>query len=147
MTSTAPIRPEVVELLADCFRHPGTELLASDGVSGWRHADGRLVTAGEGRTIRAATLREVWTAHLTVTAEHAARWPSLAARAPGAGAPFTDDAEVLAWYRATYDDDQADDELVLARMAAWRDGQSFGPDAQGIPRRQPLPPITEALLS
>ena len=50
-------------------------------------------------------------------------------------ADMFDDAEVLAWYRATYDDDQADDDLVLARMAAWARGQSLGPDVQGIPRR------------
>jgi len=60
---------------------------------------------------------------------------------------FASDAEALAWYRATYDDDQASDDLVLARLAAWGRRQSLGPDAHGIPRRQPRPatPEEEAL--
>jgi hypothetical protein len=59
------------------------------------------------------------------------------------GPPFASDAEALAWYRATYDDDQAEDELVLARLDAWARGQSLGPDVQGIPRRQARPATAE----
>jgi hypothetical protein len=50
------------------------------------------------------------------------------------------EAKVLAWYRATYDDDQASDELVLARLAAWARGQPLGPEVHGIPRRRGVAP-------
>ena len=52
---------------------------------------------------------------------------------------FASDAEALAWYRATYDDDETSDQLVLARLEALGEGRSFGPDAHGVPRRQPRP--------
>jgi hypothetical protein len=55
--------------------------------------------------------------------------------ARGTGSPAAFDAEALAWYRAVYDDDEASDELVLARLDAWDRGQSLGPDVHGIPRR------------
>jgi hypothetical protein len=66
-----PIRPEVVELIADCFRnHDTNDNLES--VPSWRHENGILVTAGEISTIRNATLREVFAAHNVVIAEHTA---------------------------------------------------------------------------
>jgi hypothetical protein len=45
------------------------------------------------------------------------------------------DAEMLVRYRTTFDDDGADDELVLDLMGAWRDGLSLGPFIHGIPLR------------
>lgn len=49
---------------------------------------------------------------------------------------MNDDAQALAWYRATFDDDQTSDEMVLQRLDAWERGQSFGPFAQGVPERK-----------
>lgn len=56
----------------------------------------------------------------------------------GERVPCTE-AEALAWYRATYDDDKTTDEQVLARLNAWDAGRSLGPDAHGVPRRASQP--------
>ena len=49
---------------------------------------------------------------------------------------MNDDAQALAWYRATFDDDQTSDDMVLARLDAWDRGQSLGPFRQGVPQRK-----------
>jgi hypothetical protein len=50
------------------------------------------------------------------------------------------DAEILTWYRETFDDDGTPDGMVLARMDAWDRGQSPGPFGQ-VPMRESV--ITE----
>jgi hypothetical protein len=52
------------------------------------------------------------------------------------GTCIGDEAKALAWYRAIYDDPEADDDLVLARLAAWFRRQSLGPEIHGVPRRE-----------
>jgi hypothetical protein len=60
-------------------------------------------------------------------------WPAMTSTTTG---PVDfDDTKALAWYRATYDDDETSDDLALARMAARARGQSLGPDLHGVPRR------------
>lgn len=59
MTDTAYVpRRELVELIADCLRYPGTELL-DDHTSNWRHEDGEPLTPVEAELLNTATLGEV----------------------------------------------------------------------------------------
>jgi hypothetical protein len=58
MTDIAYVpRRELVELMADCLRYPGTEL--GDRTSNWRHEDGEPLTPVETELLNTATLGEV----------------------------------------------------------------------------------------
>lgn len=47
-----------------------------------------------------------------------------------------DDTKALAWYRATFDDDGADDHVILSRLYAWQEGRSLGPFIHEVPLRE-----------
>jgi hypothetical protein len=68
---SATSRPEVIELIADCFHHHDTTEFLHD-INMWRHENGQFVTGDEAETIRKATMREVLAAHNVVVAEHKA---------------------------------------------------------------------------
>jgi hypothetical protein len=58
MSDTAYVpRRELVELIADTLRYPGTELL--ERTSSWRHEDGQPLTPAETELLGTATLGEV----------------------------------------------------------------------------------------